>query len=55
MDAEQMREYRVDNPDYTQRNRKLNSARSAAARRLAVLHPVEYARLLEQEKRKRGL
>lgn len=50
-----LRQYRKANPEVARRNVLRGSARRAAARRVADLHPDEYERFLTDELAKRGL
>lgn len=54
-DPEYLRRYREANPDSVRRNRTLNSARQAAQRRLAALHPEQFDALYADELAKRGI
>lgn len=53
--AEYMRNYRAENPDKFEKNKQAIRARDVAMRRLARLHPVEFAELLVEERVARGL
>lgn len=53
--ADYQREYRQRSPEYVERTRALEKARTAAYRRLAVLYPGVFTKLYEAEKKERGL
>lgn len=49
---EYMRGYRENNPNYKERNKKMDSARGKALTRLAQMFPSEFEALFREEKRK---
>jgi hypothetical protein len=53
--AEYQAAYRSRNPEYQQRQKKLEKARHEAARVLAARHPEEYRAILNHIKRREGL
>lgn len=54
-DAEYMRDYRKNNPDYVARLKKLAWARAEATKEVVRRHKGEYNKVLLEIKRKKGL
>lgn len=53
--AQYMRVYRATNSAVRELNAKAGAARNAARSRLVERHPEEFAELLDEERRRRGL